>query len=98
MSRPLLRRDYGYLNFDSLLRLAKEHNFHTAISFIPHNYRRNSARIVRMFRENPRRLSICFHGNDHTEAEFASTDRALLNGMLGIGEERMKAHAQAIRG
>jgi hypothetical protein len=92
---PLLRPDYGYLNFDSLLRLEKEHNFHTVISFIPHNYRRNSARIVQMFRENPHRLSICFHGNDHTEAEFASTDRPLLNGMLAIGEERMKAHARA---
>jgi hypothetical protein len=92
---PLLRQDYGYLNFDSLLRLVKEHNFHTAISFIPHNYRRNSARIVRMFRENPDRLSICFHGNDHTEAEFASTDRSLLNGMLAIGEERMEVHARA---
>jgi len=41
-----------------------------------------------MFRENPHRLSICFHGNDHTEAEFASNDPALLNGMLDIAEGR----------
>jgi hypothetical protein len=92
---PLLRRDYGYLNFESLLRLMEEYNFHTTISFIPHNYRRNSARIIRMFRENPHRLSICFHGNDHTEAEFASTDSAHLNRTLGIAEERMKMQAQA---
>ena len=91
---PLLRREYGYLHFESLLRLMEEHNFHRTISFIPHNYRRNSARIIRMFRENPHRLSICFHGNDHTEAEFASTDPALLNGMLDIAEERMKVHEQ----
>jgi hypothetical protein len=91
---PLLRRDYGYLNFESLLRLTEEHNFHTAISFIPHNYRRNSARIIRMFRENAHRLSICFHGNDHTEAELASTDSTLLNRVLGIAEERMKVHEQ----
>jgi hypothetical protein len=91
---PLLRRDYGYLNFESLLRLMEQYNFHTTISFIPHNYRRNSARIIQMFRENPHRLSICFHGNDHTDAELASTDTALLNRMLGIAEERMKVHEQ----
>jgi hypothetical protein len=91
---PLLRRDYGYLNFESLLRLMEEYNFHTTISFIPHNYRRNSARIIGMFRENAHRLSICFHGNDHTEAELASSDTALLNRILGIAEERMKVHEQ----
>jgi hypothetical protein len=91
---PLLRRDYGYLNFDSLLRAAEQHNFHTTISFIPHNYKRNSARIIRMFRENSHRLSICFHGNDHTQAEFASNDSTLLNSRLSIAEERMKAHGQ----
>jgi|ERR1700722_8347389 len=91
---PLLRRDYGYLNFESLLRASEQHNFHTTISFIPHNYKRNSARIIRMFRENPHRLSICFHGNDHTQAEFASNDTTLLNSRLSIAEERMKAHGQ----
>jgi hypothetical protein len=91
---PLLRQDYGYLNFESLLRLMEEYNFHTTIAFIPHNYRRNSARIIRMFRENPNCFAICFHGNDHTQSEFASTDTALLNTMLGIAEERMKLHEQ----
>lgn len=91
---PLLRPDYGYLNFESLLRLMEEYNFHTTISFIPHNYRRSSARIIRLFRENPHRFSICFHGNDHTQGELASTDTALLNRVLGIAEERMKVHEQ----
>ncbi len=91
---PLLRRDYGYLNFDRLLHQMQEHNFHTTIAFIPHNYRRNSARIVRMFLDNPNRFSICFHGNDHTKSEFASADTALLNTMLGIAEVRMKKHEQ----
>ncbi|MGD1102102.1 MAG: hypothetical protein ABSA59_08540 [Terriglobia bacterium] len=91
---PLLRRDYGFLNFETLLSLMEQYNFHTTIAFIPHNYRRNSARVVRMFRENANRLSICFHGNDHTAAELASTDTALLNTMLGIAEERMKVHEQ----
>jgi hypothetical protein len=89
---PLLRRDYGYLNFECLLRLVEKYNFHTTISFIPHNYKRNSARIIRLFRENAHRLSICFHGNDHTKGELASSDTALLNRILGIAEERMNLH------
>jgi hypothetical protein len=91
---PLLQRHYGCLNFEFLLRLTQKYNFHTTIAFIPHNYKRNSARITRMFREHSDRLSICFHGNDHTAAELASTDTALLNAMLGIAEERMNAHEQ----
>lgn len=91
---PLLRRDYGFLNYESLLRLMTECNFHTTVAFIPHNYRRNSARITRMFEENAHRFSICFHGNDHTEKELAETDPAVLNTMLCIAEERMKVHEQ----
>jgi hypothetical protein len=91
---PLLRKTYGFLNFESLLRLADQHNFHTTIAFIPHNFRRNSSRITRMFRENAELLSICFHGNDHTEGEFASTDLAFLNTSVRIAEERMNLHHQ----
>ncbi len=89
---PLLRRTYGFLNFESLLRLADQHNFHATIAFIPHNFRRNSPRITRMFRENAARLSLCFHGNDHTGAEFASSDIALLNTLLQVAEDRMNSH------
>jgi hypothetical protein len=89
---PLLWTDYGFLNFDSLLVLMERHNFHTTIAFIPHNFRRNSPRIISMFRENPSRLSICYHGNDHSEAEFASTDMVLLNTMLHVAEQKMAAH------
>jgi len=50
-----------------------------------------------MFRENPHRLSICFHGNDHTAAELASTDTTHLNTLVGLAEERMKVHEQTTR-
>jgi hypothetical protein len=89
---PLLRKRYGFLDFESLLRLAEQYNFHAAIAFIPHNFRRNSSRITRMFQENAARLSICFHGNDHTEAEFASTDRVHLNTLVLTAEDRMDSH------
>lgn len=89
---PLLRRDYGFLNFEFLLGLMRQHNFHTTIAFIPHNFRRSSPRIAKMFRENTGRFALCFHGNDHTSGEFATTDITLLNTMLRIAENRMSVH------
>jgi hypothetical protein len=89
---PLLRKDYGFLNYERLLALMDEYHFHTSIAFIPFNYRRNSPGVARMFRERPDRLSICFHGNDHTAAEFASKDSGLLNAMLTVAEDRMDVH------
>ena len=87
---PLLRKNYGFLNYAQLLRLMDEYDFHTSIAFIPHNYLRNSTGITRMFRQRPDRFSICFHGNDHTAAEFATKDSGLLNSMLTEAEERMR--------
>jgi len=89
---PLLRKNYGFLNFDSLLKLCRQHNFHATIAFIPHNFARNSAKITRMFRDNPERLSICFHGNDHTNAELATTDREQIERMVAIAKDRIKRH------
>lgn len=89
---PLLRTKYGFLNFRSLLSMTEKHNFHAAIGFIPHNFRRSSRRIVRLFLENPERLSICFHGNDHTQGEFASPDGRFLNLLLRVATKRMALH------
>ena len=89
---PLLRKDYGFLNYERLLGLMDEYNFHTSIAFIPHNCRRNSPGVTRMFRERADRYSICFHGNDHTAAEFATKDASLLNAMLTVADERMNVH------
>jgi hypothetical protein len=91
---PLLRSSYGFLNFESLLGLMKEHNFHTTIAFIPYNYRRSATKIARLFRDNGDRFSLCFHGNDHMDAEFASEDTARLNTMLQIAERRIDLHKQ----
>jgi hypothetical protein len=89
---PLLQTTYGFLNFESLRRAAERHNFHAAIAFIPHNFRKSSPGVVRLFLENPGRLSICFHGNDHTQAEFASTDQEHLNLLLRVATTRMALH------
>lgn len=92
---PLLQSEYGFLNFNSLLRMAERSNFHASIAFIPHNYKRSSPDIAQLFRQNQERLSICFHGNDHTSAEFASTDESFLNTLVDVAEDRMLAHSRA---
>ena len=92
---PLLRKDYGFLNYEAVLRSMDEQNFHTSIAFIPHNFRRNSPAITRMFRQRADRYSICFHGNDHTGAEFAANDSDLLNSVLGVAEARMDEYHRA---
>ena len=92
---PPLRKKYGFLEYDRLLTLADEYNFHTTIAFIPHNYRRSSQDIVRMFHERPDRLSLCFHGNDHTGSEFAERNVPLLNGMVKTAIQRIKMHARS---
>jgi hypothetical protein len=89
---PLLQTQYGFLNFRSLLSMTEKHNFHAAIGFIPHNFRRSSRRVVRLFLENPEHLSICFHGNDHTQGEFASPDSRFLNILLRVATKRMGLH------
>lgn len=88
---PLLRESYGFLRFDRLLRLMSEHRFSTTVAFIPHNFRRSSPRAVRLFHEHKDQLSLCYHGNDHTEAEFASADPARLNTMIRNAEARIAA-------
>jgi hypothetical protein len=89
---PPLWRNYGFLNFESLLSLVQKHRFHASIAFIPHNFRRSSAAVVRNALHHSERFSICFHGNDHTGAELASTDPLLLNTMVHIAEQRMDIH------
>lgn len=89
---PLLRSNYGFLNFNSLLHLAQKHRFHVSIAFIPHNFQRNSPQIIEMFRNNPAQFSICFHGNDHTQGEFAAVNTGFLNTALSVADERMRQH------
>jgi hypothetical protein len=89
---PPLWPKYGFLDFDCLLSLVEQHRFHASIAFIPHNFRRSSATVVRSALNTAGRLSICFHGNDHTGAELASTEPVLLNTTLHIAEERMRSH------
>ncbi len=91
---PALAMRYGFLDFEKLVRMADEHGFHTAIGFIPYNYRKVSARTAGLFRDHAARLSVCLHGNDHTFREFAFTDRAFLHTQVRTALNRIAALEQ----
>jgi hypothetical protein len=65
-----LSEPYGHVNYEDLLRQSQVHNFHSTIAFIPWNFDRSEAGVAALFRENPDRLSICIHGNNHVHQEF----------------------------
>ena len=65
-----LRSTYGHVDYRSLLREAKQHNFHTTIAFIPWNFDRSQPEVSDLFRKNQDRYSICVHGNNHVHQEF----------------------------
>jgi hypothetical protein len=70
----------------------ERHNFSTSIAFIPWNWRRSNEETVRLFKEQPSRLSFCVHGCDHTAGEWGTDDVHAVQSMLGSAAERMAAH------
>ena len=62
---------YGYLDFASLVELARETPFHTAMALIPLDTWWTNAAAAKIFRENPQALSLLVHGNNHLQYELA---------------------------
>jgi hypothetical protein len=90
MDDPPLWQRYGFLNYERLLAAMDEYHFHTTVAFIPYYWKSSVAATVRLFRERPERLSVCFHGNDHTAGELASHHRAEVNYVLTTARARMR--------
>jgi len=88
---PPLWKRYGFLNYAKLMAMMDRFNFHTCIAFIPYYWKRTVASTELRFKERPDRLSVCFHGNDHTEAEFASRDTETLNSIIATATNRMES-------
>jgi hypothetical protein len=89
---PLLKPRYGYLKYQQLLNLMERVNFSTSIAFIPWNWNRSARKIVRLFRENPQRLSLSVHGCDHTGGEFGSRHHGRLAWKSKQATQRMARH------
>ena len=94
---PVLKSRHGFVNFQELLSLMKQHNFSTNIAFIPWNWRRTTPEVTRLFRENPENYSLSVHGCDHTRAEFGSSDQQRLYWKAQQALEWMNHH-EAVTG
>jgi len=89
---PVLKPTHGFVNFQELLSLMKQHKFSTNIAFIPWNWRRSAPQVVRLFKENPDNYSVSVHGCDHTKAEFGGADRRRLYWKTRQALDRMNRH------
>ena len=89
---PLLRPQYGFLNYQKLLDLMERHNFTTNIAFIPWNWRRSDSTVAGMFKSHPEWYSLSIHGCDHTGGEFGTrnVDRLAWKSQQAI--DRMSCH------
>ncbi len=61
---------YGYIRYPELAQHARDHNYHAAFAMIPMDCWYAHGRTAKLFRENPDRLSLLFHGNNHTYYEL----------------------------
>ena len=87
----LHRSDYGFIDFRNLVRHADQHNYHIAIAAIPLDMWYTDAAAAAIFRNHPERLSLIFHGIDHTLHELAqdcSDETALA--ILAAGLKRVE--------
>jgi hypothetical protein len=89
---PLLRRRYGFLDFEKLLELMERRQFCTSIAFIPWNFKRSDRRLARLFTTHPDRYSLSVHGCDHTRGEFGSSDELWLRHKAQLALDRMIVH------
>jgi len=89
---PLLTRKYGFLTYKELLSSMRSADYGTSIAFIPWNYRRTTRRAAADLFEGRPNLSICIHGCDHTNKEFATSEKGVLDWKGNLGLQRMKTH------
>lgn len=92
---PLLRKQYGFLEFGPLSEEMERSRFSTSIAFIPWNYRRTKPAGARLFKERPDNFSLSVHGCNHTEAEYGTGSHEDLLRRTRIALQRMALHKQA---
>ncbi len=79
---------YGYINYRDLVRHASVHNYHVGLATIPVDAWHVHSKTARLFRENPSRVSLLIHGNNHTYVELVSAES---------DHEKLGILAQALR-
>jgi hypothetical protein len=91
---PYLKRRYGFVHYETLVREFERTRGALTVAFIPYNHRRSDPQTVGLLRQHSDRISIAVHGCDHTGGEFASLDESWLAGTVTCALERMEAHTR----
>ena len=89
---PLLRPQYGFVNYKKLLDDMQKHNYAVSISHVPRNSAMTEKSTAKLFAENKERLSICVHGCDHVRGEFATEDEQVLHKLSSTALALMSKH------
>ena len=80
-------KSYGHVNYPRLLQHARTHNYHVSFATVPLDGWFTHKPTAALFRDNPDRLSLLVHGNNHTHRELAQ---------VLSEEERLALGAQAL--
>jgi hypothetical protein len=89
---PLLRKRYGFCDFENLRRLMLQYGFTTNIAFIPWNWRRTSPQAKELFGGGSGEFSVSIHGCDHVKAEFGDWSPDILCHRVRLAQGRMQMH------
>jgi hypothetical protein len=92
---PLLRQTYGSLAFKKLFASMAEHQYGATVAFIPWNHFRTSRKARAFFSAAGDRFSVCVHGCDHTNNEYASPDPAALLAKSHLAIARMRRQKES---
>jgi hypothetical protein len=93
---PLLTRTYGALNFDTLKNSMRRFGYGASVAFIPWNHWRTSRRSAGRLLSEDSNLTVCIHGCDHTNREFAATEANILVEKSALGMQRMEAQRRQL--
>ncbi|MDQ3242443.1 MAG: hypothetical protein M3Q09_01770, partial [Gemmatimonadota bacterium] len=91
---PLLQKNYGFIDFESLLESARTHRYHVTLAYIPWNQWRSRAVQIQLFLDHSDCFSICVHGCDHTKNEYGLADYQGLLRKNFEARERMDQHGR----
>lgn len=67
---PTLDRGLLGLDYDHLVRLAHDHDFHVTVATIPRELPLADPAVLELLCRERRRVTACYHGSDHDSYEF----------------------------
>lgn len=91
---PLLQPAYGFLRYAELAASMKRGRYGTTIGFIPWNHRRTDRSLAEALASLGPMFSLCVHGCDHTNREFAEADEDTAASKGRCALRRMSEHEQ----